>query len=618
MIPPSPGKFAGPASLRPRAFLPTTAAEMRSRGWNEPDIILVTGDAYVDHPSYGVAVIGRVLENAGYRVGVIAQPDWRSSASFEILGQPRLFFGITAGNLDSMVANYTPNRHPRRVDDYSPGGKPGLRPDRATIVYANRIREAFPGAPIVLGGIEASLRRLAHYDWWDNKVRRSILLDSRATILVYGMGETQIVEIARRIDHGKELHGIRGTALVMKDAGILESMVSLPSFEEVEGNADRFNEAMRLVYRNRDPFTAKPLLQRHGTQYVVQFPPPFPLSTEELDAVYELPFVRLPHPAYDKAGGVKGFETVRHSLVSHRGCCGECHFCSLSLHQGRIIQSRSGGSIIAEARLLAREESFRGTITDVGGPTANLFGASCARWTEKGACPERNCLTPTPCPSLKTGNSEAIGLYRELQRIPGVKHVFIESGFRHDLLVQEGSRGYFMEICRHHVSGQMKVAPEHTADAVLRLMNKPQVSVYEEFTARFAEIHKRIGKEQYLVPYFITAHPGTRLEDTLQLALYLKKRGIRPEQIQDYIPLPMTISGAMYHTGKNPFTGETLYVARSFRERRMQRALVQHWLPANREFVREALVALKREDLLATFSARPEGPHRKKKNRPPR
>ncbi len=614
----APTRRPGRGTLAPSpAFLPTTAREMRSRGWSRADIILVTGDAYVDHPSYGTAVIGRVLESAGYRVAVIAQPDWRSTAAFETLGPPRLFFGITAGNLDSMVANYTSGRHPRKTDDYSPGGKPGLRPDRASIVYANRIREAFPGVPIVLGGIEASLRRLAHYDWWDNRVRRSILLDSRATILVYGMGERQVVEIAARLDHGRELHGIRGTVLVMRDAGLLDSMVSLPSFEDTEHNGDRFNEAMGLIYRNRDPFTAKPLVQRHGTRYVVQYPPPLPLSTEELDRVYDLPYSRLPHPDYERAGGVRGFETVRHSLISHRGCCGECHFCSLTLHQGRIIQSRSGESILAEARLLAGRDDFRGTITDIGGPTANLYRATCARWAEKGACPERNCLTPTPCPALKTGNSESIGLYRELRRIPGINHVFVESGFRHDLLVGEERRGYLMEICRHHVSGRMKVAPEHTADSVLRLMNKPPVSVYEGFTATFADIHKRIGKEQYLIPYFITAHPGARLEDTLQLALYLKKRGIRPEQIQDYIPLPMTISTAMYHTGKHPLSGEPVYVARSFRERRMHRALVQYWLPANRDLVREALEILGREDLFpAFFVGHPTSRREKRRHRP--
>jgi len=606
-------------------FLPTTGAEVKDRGWHDLDVVLVTGDAYVDHPSYGAAVIGRVLQAAGFRVGIIAQPDFRTTRDFSRLGRPRLFFGVTAGNMDSMVANYTAHKRPRLNDDYSPGGRPGLRPDHAAVVYANRAREAFRDVPIVLGGIEASLRRFAHYDWWKNEVRRSILLDSRADILVYGMGETQVLEIARRLAAGENLHGIRGTAVTagsrvqgftgsrLEEArsrgqeagddvpGIGDhggsDIIKIPSYEEVREDIDKFNEAFRTIVENQDPFTGRTLAQGHANRYVLQYPPALPLETKDLDAVYELPYVRGWHPSYNGEGGVPGFETVRFSIISHRGCPGECSFCGLSLHQGRIVSSRSESSILKEAQALTRRKDFRGTITDVGGPTANLYGAVCGRWQGKGACGNRHCLTPTPCRNLKPGYEKGLSLYGKLRALPGVKHVFIESGFRHDLLVDPKARGYLERICKDHLSGRMKVAPEHSSDRVLDIMNKPSFSVYEQFSALYRSICRKLGKDQHLVSYFISAHPGCTLEDSLSLALRLGELGIHPEQIQDFMPLPMTLSGTVYHTGKDPFTEKEVYVPRSFRERKMHRALIQHKNPKNTPLVREALKLLKKQHL---------------------
>jgi len=582
-------------------FLPRTKNEAAQRGWGILDIVLVTGDAYVDHPSYGTAVIGRVLEKAGYRVGIIAQPDWRSTADFMEFGKPRLFFGVTAGNLDSMVANYTANKNPRAKDAYSPGGKPGLRPDRATIVYSNRIREAFKDARIVLGGVEASLRRLAHYDWWDNRVRRSILLDTRGEILVYGMGESQIVEIARRVERGEDLAGIRGTVIVRKDIDAFPNAEKTHSHEAVQGNTDKFGEAFRFIYRNRDPITARTVIQPHGDRFVIQFPPALPLATDELDAIYELPFERNPHPAYAAKGGIPGFETVKFSIISHRGCCGECHFCSLSMHQGRIVQSRSSRSILREAHRLAQRSDFKGTITDVGGPTANLYMAGCSLWQSRGGCNHQHCLVPKKCRNLRLGFEESIRLYTEILHIPKVKHVFLESGIRHDLLIDRSASAYLDHICTHHVSGQLKIAPEHNVNHVLRMMNKPDFEIYEDFVRRFRDTNQRLKKNQYLVNYFISSHPGCTLEDTLELALYLAKRKMHPEQVQDFIPLPMTVSGCMYYTEKHPFTGKKVYVAKTLRERRMQRALIQYKNPSNRKLIREALTEMNKGELLRFF-----------------
>ena len=575
-----------------------TLDEMRRLGWDELDVIIVSGDAYVDHPAYGAAVIGRVLEAEGFRVGVIAQPDFTGAEAFRRLGRPRLFFGITAGNMDSMVANYTAHKRRRAADDYSPGGRPGLRPDHAVVVYANRVREAYKDVPIVLGGIEASLRRFAHYDWWKDEVKRSVLLDSRADILVYGMGETQIVDIARRLADGQALSGIPGTAVVAKDLDGAENIIEIPSYEDVRNNPDMFNEALVAIGENQDPFRGAAVAQRHANRYVVQYPPALPLRGRELDRVYELPYAYAWHPSYDKKGGVPGFETVRFSITSHRGCPGACSFCGLSLHQGRIVASRTEASIVKEAAAMSRRHDFRGTINDVGGPTANLYGASCKKWEQSGACLKRDCLSPSPCKQLDPGFQKGLSLYTKLAALPGVKHVFIESGLRHDLLVDDRSRAYLEGVCKRHISGRMKVAPEHSVPHVLRLMNKPDFSVYEKFSRLYRSISKKMGKDQFLVNYFISAHPGCTLEDTLSLTMKLKDLGIHPEQIQDFIPLPMTLSGAMYHTEKDPFTGKGLYVAKTFRERKMHRALIQYRNPKNTPLVREALKILKKDHLI--------------------
>ncbi len=580
------------------AFLPVSKEDLLIRGWDYVDVILVTGDAYVDHPSYGAAVIGRTLEAAGFRTGIIAQPDWRSTEDFKRLGRPRLFFGVTSGNLDSMVANYTANKRPRSSDDYSPGGRAGLRPDRATTVYANRVREAFGDVNIVLGGIEASLRRFAHYDWWENRVRRSILIDSRADLLVFGMGEQQVVEIARRLQAGKDLMGIRGTAAVAREVTVDHEKVEIPSYQEVSQDKEKFNQAFAMLSEHQDPVKGSAILQRHDTRFVIQFPPALPLSPKSLDEIYEMPFERACHPRYVKAGGVPGFETVKFSITSHRGCCGSCTFCSLGMHQGRIIQSRSPASVLREARLLSESVDFKGTITDVGGPTANLYLARCSRWAKEGACRQRQCLMPRKCGHLELGYGESMKLYRRILDLPRVKHVFIESGMRYDLLSGHGDEATFLEqLCAHHVSGQLKVAPEHTQDKVLSLMNKPGLAVYEQFAQRFKETNRRLKKRQYLVNYFISAHPGSTLRDALDLSLYLMRRGISPEQIQDFMPLPLTASGSMFYTGKDPFTGKDVSVPSSFRERRMHRALMQWRNPKNRHLIREALKILEREDL---------------------
>lgn len=571
-------------------FLPIDQNDMKARGWAACDIILVTGDAYVDHPSFGTAVIGRVLEDAGYRVGVIAQPDWRTSKDFLAFGKPRLFFSISAGNVDSMIANYTASKKPRRTDDYSPGGRSGMRPNRATIVYANKVKELFPGVPVVIGGIEASLRRFAHYDYWDDGVRRSILLDSKADILVYGMAERQIVEIAKRLEPQSTpgvdprrqppaltgvLAGIAGTVIAGGKKDDFENKIEIPSFEECRDDTDKFNEAFKLAYLESDPRRGKAVLQKHGDRYVVHYPPPKPLTAEELDHVHSLPFARDWHPAYDKLGGVPGFETTRFSIISHRGCSAECSFCSLYAHQGRIIQSRSKDSILNEVRVLAGRPEFKGTITDVGGPTANLYGADCDLWAADGACRAKKCLMPSKCKNLKLGYEQSVELWREIMKVPKVKHLFIQSGMRFDLLTEPYSDEYLKELCAGHVSGRLKVAPEHASGRVLKLMNKPFFTIYEQFVRRFNEFSKKAGKDQYLVNYWVSAHPGAGEKEARELAAYLKEHRIRPEQVQDFIPLPMTVSSCMYWTGKHPFTGEEVFTAKSYKDREAQRLMVQ-------------------------------------------
>jgi uncharacterized radical SAM protein YgiQ len=588
-----------------KKFLPLSKQDLADRGWDACDIILVTGDAYVDHPSYGAAMTGRVLEDAGYKVGIIAQPDWKASGDFLALGRPRLFFGITAGNLDSMVSNYTASRKPRRTDDYSPGGRPGLRPNRATIVYANKVKELFPGVPVVLGGVEASLRRFAHFDYWAEDVRRSILADAKADILVYGMGESQVLEIARRLTpsltpgvdsrcrlpvSNRVFEGIRGTAILRNSSEGFEGAVPLPSFEEVSADKDKFNEAFKLAYLEGDPVRGRPVIQKHGARFVIQEPPALPLTTAELDHYYSLPFTREWHPVYEKAGGppvktgrgspasqggVPGFETVRFSITGHRGCAGECNFCSLSAHQGRIIQSRSKESILNEVRILAARKEFKGTITDIGGPTANLYGATCEQWENSGACKTKQCMMPAKCKNLKLGYEKSLELWKEALAVPKVKHLFIQSGLRYDLLVEKESDAYLEALCRSHVSGRLKVAPEHASNAALKRMNKPPIQVYERFAGRFKAMNRKAGKEQYLVNYFISAHPGCADGDARELAAYLSAKRMRPEQVQDFMPLPMTLSTCMYYTGKHPLTGERVVTAKTHKERQMQRELIQ-------------------------------------------
>lgn len=584
-------------------FLPISKDDLRKRNWEQLDIILVTGDAYVDHPSYGVTVIGRVLEANGFKVGVIAQPDWKKKDDFVKLGRPRLFFGVTSGNIDSMIANYTANKRLRSEDSYSPGNQAGLRPNRAVIVYSQKLREIYKDAVIVLGGVEASLRRLGHYDYWDNDLRRSILLDSRANILTYGMGERPVVEIAKKLNQGvdvENLNGIRGTVVVRKDLSVLEDYLHIPSFEKIKSSKQDYNQAFRMLYQQMNPFTGKTILQQYDNRWVVQFPPSMPLSSQELDEIYALPYQRNWHPVYDKKT-VSALEPVRFSITAHRGCFGECSFCALSLHQGRIVQSRSPESIIKEVELISQEDNFTGVISDVGGPTANMYQSHCLKWKRQGFCADKKCLLPNRCQNLKLGYKASIELYRKLRLIKKVKHVFIGSGLRYDLLVNPEDKDYLEEICRYHISGLLKVAPEHCDNKVLALMNKPSFNVYEKFVDVFKKTVLRIGKKIFLVNYFICAHPGSSLKEALKLGLYLAKRKIRPEQIQDFIPTPMTVSSCMYYTGKHPFTNEDVYVAYNFRERKMQRALIQYNKPTNRKWIIQALKELKALNLLRKF-----------------
>lgn len=581
-----------------------TREEMEARGWYYVDFLLVTGDAYVDHPSFGTAIIGRLLESLGFKVGIVAQPNWRGTGDFTALGKPRYACLVTAGNLDSMVNNYTGNKRRRKEDLYSPGGKIGRRPDRATIVFCNRIREAWPGIPLIIGGIEASLRRLAHYDYWDNKVRRSILVDSGADLLVYGMGEKQIEEIARRLAKGQnvaQITDIRGTAY---SAGHVPEgkHVLLPSFTEVSGSKEKYAECFRLTYHEQDPFHGKTLVQPHEKQLVVQNPPAKPLSTGEMDKIYELPYTRTYYPVYEKAGGVPALKEVEFSITAQRGCYGGCAFCALTFHQGCIIQARSHESIINEAAYLTTLPNFKGIIHDVGGPTANFRQPACKSQLRRGSCRDKQCLFPDKCKNVQVDHSDLLDLLRKLRSLPGVRKVFLRSGIRYDYLVYDRDESTWEELCQHHISGQLKVAPEHVSPKVLKLMRKPGPKVYAEFSQRYRDVNRKLGKDQYLVPYFIVSHPGTTLADAVKLAEYIRDMGYHPEQIQDFTPTPGSLSTCMYYTGLDPFTGEKVYVPRSDRERKMQRALAQFRNPKNRELVREALVKTGRQDLIGRGS----------------
>ena len=582
------------------AFLPISKEDMRNRGWWWYDFLLVTGDAYVDHPSFGAAVIGRVLEADGFRVAVLAQPDWHSAEAFLAMGRPKLGVLVGAGNLDSMVAHYTAAKKPRSEDFYSPGKQAGMRPDRASIVYANRAREAFPGLPVILGGLEASLRRFAHYDYWDDAVRRSVLADSNADLLVYGMGERATREIAALLKKKtpvSAITGVRGTAYMTKTP---PEGVDLPSFEEVRSAKRAYAEATMIEYTEHDPIRGKTLLQRHGDRTLVVNPPAMPLNTAELDEVAELPYTRTYHPIYDAAGGVPAIEEVRFSITHNRGCFGGCNFCALAFHQGRMVTARSTESVLREAVALTKLPDFKGYISDVGGPTANFRHPSCTKQQKDGMCPHRGCLFPEPCPNLDADHSDYLSLLRKLRAIDGIKKVFVRSGVRYDYLLEDKNGEFFSELVKFHVSGQLRVAPEHCVDRVLAYMGKPRIGVYERFLDKYRRLNQRYEKEQFAVPYLMSSHPGCTLADAVELAEYLNRQGRQPEQVQDFYPTPGTLSTCMYYTGLDPRTMQPLYVARSPEDKRMQRALLQWRKPSNRSAVIAALKKAGREDLIGS------------------
>ena len=583
-------------------FLPTTKQEMEERGISQLDFVYVSGDAYVDHPSFGAAIITRVLESRGYRVGVIAQPDWRDEASIQALGRPRLAFLVSSGNMDSMVNHYTVSKKHRSTDAYSPGGRIGLRPDRAVIVYGNLIRRVYKDVPVILGGIEASLRRLGHYDYWDNKVRRSILLDSGADIISYGMGERSVVEIADALDSGlavEDITYIPGTVYRCRSLERLYQPTLLPSFAEIQGDKRAYAKSFFIQYQNTDFLQGKMLAEDYGNQgYVVQNPPAAPLTTQEMDDVYDLPYMRTWHPSYDREGGIPALGEIKFSLTSNRGCFGGCSFCALTFHQGRIVQVRSHESLLREAQLLTREPDFKGYIHDVGGPTADFRQPACQKQLEKGVCTHRQCLFPKPCPNLRADHRDYVELLRKLRSLPRVKKVFIRSGIRFDYVLADKSPVFLRELVEHHISGQLRVAPEHVSDKVLGYMGKPAHRVYVDFLKTYDRCNRAAGREQYAVPYFMSSHPGCGLKEAVELAEYIRDMGFMPEQVQDFYPTPSTLSTCMYYTGLDPRTMEPVYVPRSPREKAMQRALMQYKNPANRELVREALEKAGRRDLI--------------------
>ena len=584
-------------------FLPLCKQDMIDRGWEQCDFVYVIGDAYVDHPSFGHAIISRVLESHGYTVGIISQPNWKNPKSIDVYGRPRLGFVVSGGNMDSMVNHYSVTKHRRKTDAFTPGGEMGKRPDYATIVYCNLIRQTYKDVPILIGGIEASLRRLAHYDYWSESMKRSILLDSQADILMYGMGEKSIVELADALNAGmeaKDITYIDGT--VFKTTELDESLptIVLPDYEELKANKRKYAESFKVQYGNCDPFTAKRLAEPYGNTYVVQNPPQKPLTTQEMDDVYALPYERTWHPSYAKAGGVPAIEEVQFSLVSNRGCFGACSFCALTFHQGRIIQTRSHESILAEAEVMVKHKDFKGYIHDVGGPTANFRHPACDKQMTKGACGGRQCLYPTPCKNMRADHSDYIALLRKLRKIPGVKKVFVRSGIRFDYLLADKKDTFFKELVQFHISGQLKVAPEHVSDAVLARMGKPRNAVYNKFVDKYFALNKQYGMNQYLVPYLMSSHPGSTMKEAVELAEYIRDMGYNPEQVQDFYPTPSTLSSVMYYTGLDPRTMDRVYVPTDPHEKAMQRALIQYRNPKNYYLVREALIAAHREDLIGS------------------
>ena len=581
-------------------FLPVSAQEMRALGWEQPDFVYVIGDAYVDHPSFGHAIISRVLEAAGYKVAIVSQPDWKDENSVNIFGTPRLGFLVTGGNMDSMVNHYSVGKHRRKTDAYTPGGVTGKRPDYATVVYCNLIRRTHPKIPILIGGIEASLRRLAHYDYWSDKLKRSILLDSQADLLLYGMGERSIVEAADALASGlsvRDLTFIDGTVYRTDDISDVVDAIVLPAFAELKADRRRYAESFYTQYRNTDPFCAKRLIEPYGArEFVVQNPPQRPLSTQEMDDIYALPYQNAPHPSYK--AGVPAISEVRFSLVSNRGCFGGCSFCALTFHQGRIVQTRSHESILQEAREMTKAPDFKGYIHDVGGPTANFRRPACDKQLKAGACPDRQCLFPMPCKNLVAEHTDYVALLRKLRALPGVKKVFIRSGIRFDYLLADPDPTFLKELVEYHVSGQLKVAPEHVADRVLHYMGKPRHAVYQKFCRKYAALNEKEGLKQYLVPYLMSSHPGSSLKEAVELAEYVRDLGYMPEQVQDFYPTPSTLSTVMYYTGLDPRTMEPVYVPTDPHEKAMQRALIQYRDPKNYALVHEALVKAGRTDLI--------------------
>lgn len=583
-------------------FLPITREEMKERGWDQVDFVYVSGDAYVDHPSFGHAIITRLLESRGYRVGIIAQPDWRKPESVQVFGEPRLGFLVSAGNMDSMVNHYSVSKKRRKTDAYTPGGEMGKRPDYACVVYGNLIRQTYKKTPIILGGIEASLRRMAHYDYWSDKLKRSVLLDSGADVISYGMGEHSIVELAEALDAGipvEDITYIAGTVVKTKSLDSIYDAEILPSFEDLKADKMNYARSFYTQYLNTDAFNGKRLVEPYSDHlYVVQNPPAAPLTQMEMDDVYSLPYQRTYHPSYEAKGGVPAIKEIKFSLISNRGCFGGCSFCALTFHQGRIVQVRSHESLIEEAKEIIKDKDFKGYIHDVGGPTANFRHPSCKKQMEHGVCKTRQCLFPSPCKNLDADHRDYVSLLRKLRDIPKVKKVFIRSGIRFDYLLADKKQEFLRELCEYHVSGQLKVAPEHVAGPVLSLMGKPEHKVYEEFTRQFYKMNEKIGKEQYLVPYLMSSHPGSTLKEAVELAEYCRDLGYMPEQVQDFYPTPSTLSTCMYYTGVDPRTMQKVYVPKSPHEKAMQRALIQYRNPELYDLVIEALHKAGRSDLI--------------------
>ena len=584
-------------------FLPINKEDLIKRNIDQLDFIVVTGDAYVDHPSFGTAIISRVLESQGFTVGIIAQPDWNDKKDFMKLGKPKYAFLVNSGNIDSMVNHYSVNKIRRKNDLYSPNGERGHRPDRTVIVYCNKLRECYKSeVPIIIGGIEASLRRFAHYDYWSNKIRRSILLDSKADMLLYGMGEKTVIELSNLLSYGKSIKDItdvRGTVLLKNSIDSLDySHIEVPSYEECADDKSQYAESFKLEYYEQDAIKGKAVVQKHGDRYIIQNPPQFPLTVEEMDFVYSLPYARNYHPIYESMGGIPAINEINFSITSHRGCFGGCSFCALTFHQGRVIQKRSEKSIILEADLITTDENFKGYIHDIGGPTANFRNVACNKQVTEGVCTKKQCLFPKPCKNLIIDHSEYLNILKEVRNHPKIKKVFVRSGIRYDYLIHDKNTNFFEELCEHHISGQLKVAPEHISDKVLCHMGKPGKDVYEKFRDKYVKINKKLDKKQFLVPYLMSSHPGSDINSAIELAEFVRDMGHIPEQVQDFYPTPGSLSTVMYYTGINPFTGKSLFVPMTDKDKKTQRALLQYNIPKNHKLVKEALLNAGRNDLI--------------------